>query len=79
MPIRKKSRWGVLVTVAVVYGGYFADVLPGHAADVGSRDFARLATAALLPGASQVAAHVALAIRGRHALQRAIQETRATG
>lgn len=74
MSFREKSQWVVLVTVAVVYGGYFADVLPGHAADVGSGDFARFAAAALLLVALQVAAHVALAIHGRRAVRRGVQE-----
>ncbi|TZF90418.1 hypothetical protein [Cognatilysobacter lacus] len=75
MPIsfREKSQWVVLITVVAVYARYFADVLPGHAANVAPADIARFAAAVFALVAFQVAGQVVLAIAARRELAHGLQ------
>ncbi|GAB6194734.1 hypothetical protein [Lysobacter xanthus] len=73
MSWKERSQWVVLATVLLVYGRYFADVLPGHGADVGPADIARFITAVVALVMLQVAGHVVLAVLGRRALERGVQ------
>lgn len=73
MSSNEKSQWFVLVTVVVVYTGYFLDVVPGHGRDVAMTDVARFVAAVISLVMLQVAGHVVLAIADRRALARGMQ------
>lgn len=75
MPVsfEEKSQWLVLIAMVVVYGGYFAAVVPGHGPNVGPGEIALFGCAVAALIALQVAGHVVLAIAGRRELALGIQ------
>ncbi|GAB1596927.1 hypothetical protein [Lysobacter claricitrinus] len=75
MPVsfEEKSQWLVLIALVVVYGGYFAHILPGHGANVGPGDMALFCVAVAALVALQVAGHIVLAIASRRELSRGVQ------
>jgi len=73
MSFREKSQWVVLVTVVAVYAGYFADVLPGHGANVAPTDVARFACAVAALVVLQIVGQTALSIASRRELAQGLQ------
>lgn len=73
MSFREKSQWIVLVTVVAVYAAYFADVLPGHGADVAPADMARFGGAVALLVVLQVVGQAVLGIAARRELAQGVQ------
>jgi hypothetical protein len=73
MSFREKSQWVVLVTVVAVYASYFADVLPGHDADVAPADMARFGYAVASLVVLQVIGHIVLSIASRRELAQGLQ------
>ena len=74
MSFREKSQWVVLVTVVAVYASYFADVLPGHGADVAPGDIARFGCAVAALVMLQIVGQAVLAAASRRELARGLQQ-----
>jgi hypothetical protein len=75
MPVsfQEKSQWLVLIALVVVYGGYFAHVLPGHGTNVAPADMALFAGAVVSLIVLQVVGHIVLAIASRRELAHGVQ------
>lgn len=73
MSFREKSQWIVLLTVALVYGSYFARMLPAHGPDVAASDVARFAVAVVALVVLQVIGQALLAVADRREAARGRQ------
>lgn len=75
MPVsmREKGQWALLLTVAFVYGQYYARVLPGHGPDVAVSDVVLFIGAVVSLVLLQVVGHVLLAIVDRDAARRGVE------
>jgi hypothetical protein len=65
LSFKQKSLWLVLASLVIVFGYYFATVLPGHGPSVGSEEVYRFAAAVIVVIILQITGHILITIVDR--------------
>lgn len=70
---KEKSEWFVLVSLVLVYGNYFAQVLPNRGPEVAATDMARFVGAIVTLVILQIVGQALLATANRREIARGVQ------
>jgi len=65
LSFKQKSLWLVLASLVLVFGYYFATVLPGHGPSVGSEEVYRFTAAVIVVIILQITGHILITIVDR--------------
>lgn len=74
LSFREKSLWLMLVSLVLVFGLYFASVLPGHGVDMQAAQLVRFAVMIGWLVVLQIIGHVVIAVSTRRQLAHRVQE-----